>query len=106
MLWLPPRSTLFPYTTLFRSQVAQLQGARLQRQCLCRLDQLLGRLRLALGVDDLGAPGALGLGLLRHGADHAFKDVDLDESMIRAMAKQAEAERTRRGSCFHRGRRP
>src|SRR2546429_5295247 len=42
-------------------QVAQLQGARLERQCLCRLDQLLGRLRLAFGVDDLGAPGALGL---------------------------------------------
>src|SRR5438105_6414001 len=80
MLWLPPRSTLFPYTTLFRSQVAQLQGARLQRQCLCRLDQLLGRLRLALGVDDLGAPGALGLGLLRHGANQDRKSTRLNSS--------------------------
>ena len=30
-------------------------------------------------------------------ANVEIKDVDLDESMIRAMAKQAEAERTRRG---------
>src|SRR5882762_9214195 len=62
-------------------QVAQLQGARLERQRLCRHDQLLGRLGLALGVDDLGAPGALGLGLLRHGANHAFIEIhvlDLD----------------------------
>jgi regulator of protease activity HflC (stomatin/prohibitin superfamily) len=30
-----------------------------------------------------------------------IKDVDLDESMIRAMAKQAEAERTRRAKIIH-----
>src|SRR6202162_5766167 len=30
-----------------------------------------------------------------------IKDVDLDESMIRAMAKQAEAERTRRATIIH-----
>ncbi len=30
-----------------------------------------------------------------------LKDVDLDESMIRAMAKQAEAERTRRAKIIH-----
>src|SRR6267154_1431532 len=30
-----------------------------------------------------------------------IKDVDLDESMIRAMAKQAEAERTRRAKSIH-----
>jgi regulator of protease activity HflC (stomatin/prohibitin superfamily) len=30
-----------------------------------------------------------------------IKHVDLDESMIRAMAKQAEAERTRRAKIIH-----
>jgi regulator of protease activity HflC (stomatin/prohibitin superfamily) len=30
-----------------------------------------------------------------------IKDVDLDETMIRAMAKQAEAERTRRAKIIH-----
>src|SRR2546429_4499316 len=35
------------------------------------------------------------------GANVEIKDVDLDESMIRAMAKQAEAERTRRAKIIH-----
>jgi regulator of protease activity HflC (stomatin/prohibitin superfamily) len=34
-------------------------------------------------------------------ANVEIKDVDLDESMIRAMAKQAEAERTRRAKIIH-----
>ena len=34
-------------------------------------------------------------------ANVEIKDVDLDESMIRAMAKQAEAERTRRAMIIH-----
>jgi regulator of protease activity HflC (stomatin/prohibitin superfamily) len=34
-------------------------------------------------------------------ANVELKDVDLDESMIRAMAKQAEAERTRRAKIIH-----
>ena len=34
-------------------------------------------------------------------ANVEIKDVDLDESMIRAMAKQAEAERTRRAKVIH-----
>src|SRR6185437_3925925 len=56
-------------------QVAQLQGARLRRQGLRRLHQLLRRLSLAFGVDDLGAARALGLGLLGHGADHALIEI-------------------------------
>src|ERR1700747_3684039 len=51
-------------------QVAQLQRARLERQRPRRLDQLLRRLGLAFGVNDLGAPGALGFRLLGHSADH------------------------------------
>ena len=34
-------------------------------------------------------------------ANVEIKDIDLDESMIRAMAKQAEAERTRRAKIIH-----
>src|SRR5256885_11749646 len=33
MIRRPPRSTLFPYTTLFRSQLAQLIGLRLSELC-------------------------------------------------------------------------
>src|SRR5690606_3217299 len=39
--------------------------------------QRLGRLLLAFGVDDLGAPLALGLGLAGNGAHHAFVQVDV-----------------------------
>jgi len=34
-------------------------------------------------------------------ANVEIKDVDLDETMVRAMAKQAEAERTRRAKIIH-----
>ena len=54
-----------------RLQVPQLQGRRVARMHLGGLRQLLGRLELALGADDLGAPLALGLGLARHRALHA-----------------------------------
>ena len=62
-------------------QVAQLQRLRLGAERGGRLDQLGRGLLLALGVDDLRAPRPLGLGLLRHRADHALVQVhvlDLD----------------------------
>src|SRR5216117_3591533 len=59
MIRRPPISTqgrtLFPYTTLFRSR----------------------RLELAVRVDDLGPPLALGLRLLRHRALHVLRQIDL-----------------------------
>src|SRR5262245_16708493 len=64
-----------------RLQVAQLHRLRLPRQHLRRLQQLLRGLQLAVGVDDLGAPRALGFGLLRNRAHHGGVDVhvlDLD----------------------------
>src|SRR5689334_23917132 len=36
MIRRPPRSTLFPYTTLFRSTVIKDQRAKQRRVCLCR----------------------------------------------------------------------
>src|SRR2546422_5351426 len=71
MIRRPPRSTLFPYTTLFRSdlahrlQIPELNSDRMPREDLGRLGQLRRRLELAVGVDDLGSALALGLGLLR-----------------------------------------
>src|SRR3712207_7076540 len=65
MIRRPPRSTLFPYTTLFRSQQrvergdAELRGDRLQR-----LDGQHGELRVAVrraagvAVADHAVPGA------------------------------------------------
>src|SRR2546429_6031366 len=37
MIRRPPRSTLFPYTTLFRSSIATLSGGERRRVALCRL---------------------------------------------------------------------
>src|SRR5262245_37424017 len=48
-------------------EVAQLHGLRHRGQDLAGLDQLLRRLLLALGIDDLGAADALGLRLLGDG---------------------------------------
>src|SRR5687768_17877497 len=42
----PPRSTLFPYTTLFRSRKPQLRGARISR----RAGQLPGQPAVGRGV--------------------------------------------------------
>src|SRR2546426_5014544 len=89
MIRRPPRSTLFPYTTLFRSrgplgrdlphglEIAELDGDRMPRQALRRLRELRRRLELAVGVDDLGPPLALGLRLLRHRTLHVLRQVDL-----------------------------
>src|SRR5256885_7347817 len=40
MIRRPPRSTLFPYTTLFRSVLCSYNGARTIRDCLDGLEQL------------------------------------------------------------------
>src|SRR3989449_1316426 len=83
MIRRPPRSTLFPYTTLFRSdlahrlQIPELNSDRMPRENLGRLGELRRRLELAVGVDDLGSALALGLGLLGHGALHVLGQVDL-----------------------------
>src|SRR3989441_13344390 len=58
MIRRPPRSTLFPYTTLFRSEVVALP----------RADQLEGGVLDAVPVDDLG----LGLELLAARAVQPF----------------------------------
>src|SRR2546426_4374678 len=63
MIRRPPRSTLFPYTTLFRSQ------------------EIIDRQTEPWGVKVTAVE---------------VKDVALPDSMKRAMAKQAEAERERR----------
>src|SRR2546430_8862142 len=53
MIRRPPRSTLFPYTTLFRSLVARLEERPHEQ-----LDQLVG----AVAQDDLLGPDAVLLG--------------------------------------------
>src|SRR5580693_7299693 len=59
-----------------RAEIAQLHRLRHFGQGPRGLDQLLRRLLLALGIDDLGAALALGLGLTGDGADHALVEVD------------------------------
>src|SRR4029077_5395579 len=60
-----------------RLQVAQLQRDRVLLDHDRGVFQLLGRLELALGVDDLRATLALRLGLTRHRLLHPRRDLDV-----------------------------
>src|SRR5256885_5982207 len=60
MIRRPPRSTLFPYTTLFRSEpAADAEHARLQRRGDDRLHQGLPRLEVLAGDRHAEAAGQL-----------------------------------------------
>ena len=58
-------------------QVAELHGERFGGQEVGGFYQLLGGVEFTLGVDDLGTGLAGGFGLLGHGAEHLFGQVDL-----------------------------
>ena len=60
-----------------RLQVAQLQRGRVLGDHVGGLAQARRGLELALGVDDLRAPLALGLGLARHRVLHRRRDADV-----------------------------
>src|SRR3712207_9157490 len=57
MIRRPPRSTLFPYATLFRSEVDQVVQVLLERQLDPEADRQAARL-LAAPVDRLHGPGS------------------------------------------------
>jgi regulator of protease activity HflC (stomatin/prohibitin superfamily) len=80
------------------SQVAQttlrsVLGQHEMDDLLSQRDKLNGDIQIILDQ----ATEAWGIKV----ANVEIKDVDLDETMIRAMAKQAEAERTRRAKIIH-----
>src|SRR2546422_2030583 len=56
MIRRPPRSTLFPYTTLFRSVTASLEEYQALALKLARGDPLLGELRARLHRNRASAP--------------------------------------------------
>src|SRR5678815_208787 len=60
-----------------RLQVAQRDRLRFRREHVRGFGELLRGLQLALGVNDLRAPGALRLRLRRDRADHALVQVDV-----------------------------
>src|SRR3712207_7766795 len=70
MIRRPPRSTLFPYTTLFRSgEVPDLQG----RRRTIRLDRVrmqIGTVRAARGRNPVGCVGAGRLDAQRRSEEH------------------------------------
>src|SRR5438309_7652501 len=66
MLRRPPRSTLFPYTTLFRSGVAGLVVAELGKHPGAEHDTQAGLAEVDLSVRVLAK---MGLDLLFHGGD-------------------------------------
>src|SRR6201997_1373670 len=57
-------------------EITQLHRLRHRGEDLGGVEQLLRRLLLSLGVDDLGAAGAFGLGLARDRPDHALVEID------------------------------
>ena len=57
-------------------QVAQLHGGRNAGKDLRGVDERLRSLELSLGMDDLGPPVALRLGLLGDGAHHVVRQLD------------------------------
>src|SRR3712207_7160026 len=59
MIRRPPRSTLFPYTTLFRSATVRRDGARRGGR----------RIPEIIALDRERGPGGVGIGGGRHGAD-------------------------------------
>ena len=66
---------------------AELERGRVLADDVRRGGELLGRLELTLGVDDLGPPLALGLGLARHRPLHRLGDLhvlDLDRGDLHA----------------------
>src|SRR5699024_11309689 len=75
----PPRSTLFPYTTLFRSQAV---GVQIGRVHLLQHVPVLGHLGQCLGVGGEPLPGhgrhPMGRGLLRWRRGNLFQEVDVD----------------------------
>src|SRR5260370_37804797 len=51
MIRRPPRSTLFPYTTLFRSRTAEVRaGPSPDRRAVCRVDAVRGPALLVRGL--------------------------------------------------------
>src|SRR5687768_18055272 len=62
MLRRPPRSTLFPYTTLFRSSVGLISASRVGREVI-RLLKGYPRLRVLVYDPYLSADAALDLGI-------------------------------------------
>src|SRR2546430_16818904 len=113
MIRRPPRSTLFPYTTLFRSRRAivevenYLYATSQLAQTTLRsvlgevgLDDLLSKRevlnqRLQEILDTHTDPWGIKVALVE------LKAVDLPESMQRAMARQAEADREKRAKVIH-----
>src|SRR2546426_7212968 len=91
MIRRPPRSTLFPYTTLFRSQV-RVDG----RDHLLRSEPFGERGRAAqVGEEDRHGL-ALALEAQRIALDHPLDDVRREEALEPAPAGELEEERAQR----------
>src|SRR3712207_8971323 len=62
MIRRPPRSTLFPYTTLFRSHRLEGEPAVVAGPCLVEVSEAVGVLVFQVGEQALDAPERLFLG--------------------------------------------
>src|SRR3712207_6971602 len=88
MIRRPPRSTLFPYTTLFRSRFALTVGQIEPRKNLARLIRSLLRASESPGVEDL---------MLVHAGPTGWLTDDVDEIM-RSASAQRDRKSTRLNS--------
>src|SRR2546427_7269192 len=85
MIRRPPRSTLFPYTTLFRSLLELNGGCAARRRLLIRdLHALLdGRLLLVRGDDARGGDDVrLGLGLGEHRSEEHTSELQSQSNLV------------------------
>jgi hypothetical protein len=74
--WKHDRRASFARDLEQRGEIAQLHRLRHRGQNLRSLEQLLRRLLLAFGVDDLGPAATLGFSLAGDRTDHAVIEVD------------------------------
>src|SRR3989454_8335747 len=90
MIRRPPRSTLFPYTTLFRSRLVEGVGERQHRHQVAMLAELLRRrgadaVRGTVGRAELGVLGLELLQLAEQAVVLGVRDLRMVEHVIRVI---------------------
>src|SRR3712207_9490173 len=97
MIRRPPRSTLFPYTTLFRSRTSVHGGDSMAVDDLRRSPMMSHLLDALDKGEDIGHYGRLTFAMVAHHfldndelVQWLSKDEDTDEQQARAMAQQVE----------------
>src|SRR2546427_1943196 len=90
MIRRPPRSTLFPYTTLFRSLLAAIVGGELAQRA--RLPRLTGYLLIGFAV----GPAWLGLERRERSEEHTSELQSQSNLVCRLLLEKKKIKQTQR----------